>query len=262
MSLFSFRKSSKSDIYRKMGFDIDQDGIIERYSREKTNWDIHLGHCRDVILSALDYYKPATVAILGSGWLLDVPLEEMLLKCKHIYLIDIRHPNQIKHKLCKQKSVTFIEEDITGGMAEQVWLMVENFKKDNKPFEFNKIIAEEFVLPREIEMVVSLKILNQLDILMCDYISSNVPITEEELKNVRLLIQNKHLEMLSKYNYCLISDVEEIVADFNESSKEQKTTVLSPLPQLNHTSEWDWEFDTQGYYYTDKKVKFKVKAIY
>lgn len=245
-----------------MGFDIDQDGIIERYSREKSNWDIHLEQSRNVILKAMEQYHPENIAILGSGWLLDIPLEEMLLKCNHIYLIDIRHPNQIKHKLSKQEKVTFIEEDITGGMAEQVWQMVENFKKNNKPFDYNRMTAEEYVLPCDVDMVVSLNILNQLDILICDFISDNVQISEEELKTVRLSIQNKHLEMLSKYNYCLISDVEEIVCDFNNNTIEEKITVLCNFPQLSNTSEWNWEFDTQGYYYPDKKVKFKVKAIY
>ena len=46
-------------------------------------------------MKALDYYKPLNVTVLGSGWLLDLPLAEMLEKTEMIYLVDIVHPPEV-----------------------------------------------------------------------------------------------------------------------------------------------------------------------
>lgn len=75
----------------KMGFIQDQNGIIRRFKREKQNWDDHMTQSKSFILksaknkenlpdnlSAKQADKAGvTCAVLGSGWLLDLPLDEL-----------------------------------------------------------------------------------------------------------------------------------------------------------------------------------------
>jgi len=100
---------------RRMGFLRDQEGIMNRYLREKGNWDPHLNHSKEFILRCFRDDRIQTVAVLGSGWLLDVPLDEMAKRFSTIYLVDIRHPPQIRKKVEPMSRVRLIEADLTGG---------------------------------------------------------------------------------------------------------------------------------------------------
>lgn len=242
-----------------MGFDIDQEGIIQRYSREKEAWQSHLKLSQNAIIESIKLYKPSTIAILGSGWLLDVPIEFIVHNCTHCYLIDIKHPNQIKHKLSKYNNITIIEDDITGGIARQIWQQYESERTITKLERFDNTM---YNLPQKVEMVISLNILNQLDILLCDFITDNSNLTDNEIISFRTSIQSNHIKMLSKQTFCLISDFEETAIDSNNGNSETRKTVLCEFPKTNHSEEWIWNFDSKGYYYPDKHVLFKVKALY
>jgi hypothetical protein len=75
-----------------MGYICDQEGIMNRYIREKKSWDLHFGKTREFINGCFSDKSIDSVAVLGSGWLLDVPLEEMKNRYKKIFLVDIHHP--------------------------------------------------------------------------------------------------------------------------------------------------------------------------
>src|SRR5210317_1415141 len=85
-------------ILRKMGYLADQQGIIDRYLRERGGWDSHLLKCREYILDKVNKLAISDITILGSGWLLDVPLEELSGLCNKITLIDIHHPRQVRKR--------------------------------------------------------------------------------------------------------------------------------------------------------------------
>ncbi len=81
----------------------------------------HLKNCRNFILKALDYCKPSKVTVLGSGWLLDLPLKEMTDLVTEINLVDIIHPPEVKEQAAGIKKVILREEDISGGLINEVW---------------------------------------------------------------------------------------------------------------------------------------------
>ena len=89
-----------------MGYLRDQDGVMNRYLSERGNWNEHLDLTKDFIAQSFIQKELDTVAILGSGWLLDVPLEKLIPRFKHIYLVDIWHPRQIRRKVAALDSVS------------------------------------------------------------------------------------------------------------------------------------------------------------
>ena len=242
-----------------MGFVIDQDGIINRYAREKAGWDIHLDNCKKAILQAIDLHKSKNVTILGSGWLLDVPLKEITERCDHVFLHDIVHPKLIQHKASKFNNVTLVESDITGGLIDEVHRVS---KLNFQCFPVDSISVPSFKTDHQSDLIISLNILNQLDILICDFIVNNFNVDDKSLIDFRKSIQQSHINSLINNRFCLITDFEEEIENISSGEKSVRPLVLVPMPVSEHESSWTWKFDSTGNYIENSKVIFNVKAIY
>ncbi len=105
----------------RMGYYNYQKGLLIHHVNQEGGWENHLEHCRGLIIRALDMYNPEKVTVLGSGWLLDLPLAEMLERTGKVCLIDIIHPPDVTSQVHRYKNVELIEQDITGGLIEEVW---------------------------------------------------------------------------------------------------------------------------------------------
>ncbi len=250
-------KLSNKKIYKKLGYSLDQEGILTRFLREGEGWKSHLENSKKWILQSQDETYE-TITILGSGWLLDVPLEELILKYSKIYLIDIVHPKQLVHKYRKQQQIEFIETDITGGLAKEVYNLI--YKEKNSTFDINKITFSEPNLPKT-DLVVSLNIINQLDILLVDALTEKISIPKNEILEFRKKIQQAHINYISKQKYCLISDWTQQNKDSKSKTEAAKPLVHVCPPAFTEQTEWKWEFDSKGLYEENTEVSFIVKAF-
>lgn len=238
---------------KKLGYIADQQGIINRYLREEGGWDSHLMRTRDFILEGVKAAGPETVTILGSGWLLDVPLEELASVCNHINLVDINHPAQVRRKVVGFKNVSLIEDDITGGL---VAILPDVIKSG--------ISTAAIDIPRynpdyERGLVVSVNLLTQLDMMPADYLAARSDSSREELREFRKRIQESHIKFLREQRSLLISDcMEEIWRD--DEKVEVNDLLFTPFPDGGMENEWMWDFDTGGSYYRRSRVLFKVRA--
>ena len=79
----------------KMGYYNYQNGLIYHHINQHGGWENHEEHCRGFIIKALDFYKPEKVTVLGSGWLLELPLAELVERTGKICLVDIVHPPDV-----------------------------------------------------------------------------------------------------------------------------------------------------------------------
>ena len=131
---------------------------------------------------------------------------------------------------------------------------------------FSKYILDEFKpekpdLPIKPDGYISLNILNQLDILLVDYLKrKNVRIVNTEIKKFRKTIQEFHLNWISKKPGCLITDVREI-NQVQDQEAEEKKLLYAELPKAKRVQEWIWDFDLSGNYHPDTKTQMKVKAL-
>jgi hypothetical protein len=218
---------------------------------------LHLDACKKVILDVVAHHKPRTVSILGSGWLLDVPLVELSASCQHVYLYDIVHPNIVRHKISKLENVTCVESDITGGLIEMVYNSIRN-----PSFDLSTLVVPTFEVVHETDLVVSLNILNQLDILICDYIMSRVDVSEPALRDFRKRIQQSHVDFLAGNDYCLISDIEEVNCNLVSGEHVGLPLVLVHLPETGNRRTWQWFFDSSGMYHDGMATMFNVVATW
>jgi len=233
----------------------DQTGIIERFLNEGENWNSHLNNSKAYIINALPKKQLESIAILGSGWLLDVPVDELLSVTQRLIFIDINHPKQILNKYKNHSNIEFRVIDLTNNLVE-AFTRCKSF--NDFKLALNNVSPLSFF--QEFDYVVSLNLLNQLDILLCDLLKQKYRVPENNLFEVRELIQSKHLAALPKNKSCIITDFEEINYINTIDNIVGKSLIFISLEDINHRTDWLWTFDTQKTYRNKMNTTFRVLA--
>jgi hypothetical protein len=247
-------------ILNKMGYYNYQNRLIFHHLNQEGGWDKHLEHCRNFIIRALEIHKPETVTVLGSGWLLDLPLAELTDKTGKICLIDIIHPPDVINQVSELKNVELMECDVTGGLIEEVWQKTRKYSFFNKLKSLENIIIPEFSMDKDPGMVISLNILTQLESQLIYFLKRRSKIKEEEFNIFRSEIQKKHLDFLNKHRSVLVTDRAEVITKKSGSS-ETITTLVTELPPSLLIEEWTWNFDQTGADLYNSQTRFEVVAL-
>jgi hypothetical protein len=241
-------------LLHKIGLLSDQRGIYRRYCREARNWESHLENSRKQIVEFCNSKNNKSVAILGSGWLLDVPLEYLASRFADVYLFDIWHPRKVRREVKNFTNVHLVERDLTGGVIAKI----STLKANNLVAEITHCQMNGLPEAESFDVVVSLNLLSQIDSLLIDYLSEKTSLTDEDLLEIRQVIQQQHVNSLPVGKSLLISDYLEMYESLYSDEKKQKKLIHIFLPQTR--SEWLWNFDTKGLYSDGYNVKMKVGA--
>jgi hypothetical protein len=254
------QKARYRSILTKMGYYNYQSGLISNYLQQEGRWDSHLDHCRALILESIDHLKPSTVTVLGSGWLLDLPLAEMMERSCHVVLVDIVHPPEVIIQAGKLKNVVLVEADVTGGLIDEVWNMTKGISLFRKKIDFGSIVIPEFKPDFDTGLVISLNLLTQLETRIVVHIGKKTGLSSSELIPFRKAIQENHLGFLRRHDSVMISDYEEhVIRKSGESSV--TTSLLADLTGEEITRKWTWEFDLTGRENYNSTVIFKELAV-
>jgi hypothetical protein len=240
--------------FSALNYFTDQQGIMKRYLVEKDQWQPHLNRCKEFIIHSMPQYPKLNIAVLGSGWLLDVPISEMLLN-HQVTLIDIHHPKQIWHKFRAYNNVSFVEKDLTYGLVSKA----RRSKSASEFFSFFEKTgpSDEFM---QYDYVISINLLNQLDILLIDTIKKKFRATESQLWLLRKKIQDNHVLSLPKGKSTLITDWTELSFDDSCFLKGSQSLIYTDLLDRNEFKEWTWVFDTKKTYRKNNYTSFTVRA--
>jgi hypothetical protein len=247
-------------ILTSMGYYNYQNGLIYHHIRQEGGWENHEEMSRRFILKAFDFYKPEKVTVLGSGWLLDFPFAEIVERTRKIRLVDIIHPPDVIDQTKGFENVEIVEEDITGGLIEEIW------KKKGNPFFPRRLVSlKDLVVPEynpadDPGMVISLNILTQLESLPIDFLKRRSKIKDEEIDLFRSEIQKKHIDFLMKHRSVLITDYAEVITD-NSGSIKTIPTLATDLPSCSQSEKWTWNFDNTRDDSYNSRSHFKVVAL-
>ena len=242
---------------RRAGYVSDQLGIRNRFLRESGNWKSHLDNTRNFIVEAARRAEKRTsVAVLGSGWLYDVPIDELSQMFESVTLVDIVHPEPVKVRVARTSNVRLVIADLTGGAVRQA-MSAPSFTSFTGwlPSAATDVNLDEF------DLVVSVNLLNQLDIILCDYLAERFRVGEEQLLPVRKTVQQNHISWLPAGRTCLITDYRQIDIPLDGSPQKEKQLVYADLPQTPSKAEWEWVFDTNQRYSEKNNTIFKVMAV-
>lgn len=252
---------SKDKILSKIGYYNDQKGIMNRYLREVQNWNTHIIRTKKAILEGIEGKSQGKVIVLGSGWLLDVPYEELSGSFREVWLADVYHPPQVMKKAAQYSNIKFVQVELTG-LADQIYNAAKVYRKTKF-----KTPVEEFrsAIPIDLsqyDYVISCNVLDQLDVILTDFLRDSSAYTEQELEVITRKIQKAHLDALPRNKSLLICDVEEWVMDAEERVSKKRPLVFEPLPGKESMITWIWKFDTHMTYYPSHITHFKVAAVY
>jgi len=247
-------------ILTRMGYYNYQSGLIYRHLNQEGRWDSHLEKCRNFILKAVDHYSPEKVTILGSGWLMELPVAEILERGIKICLVDIVHPPEVISQAGALKNIELLEEDVTGGLISEVWFKSYKYTFLNKLKTLNNIFIPEYKMQSDPGMIISLNILTQLESLLVDFLRKRADVKEDEYLRLRKEIQEKHIDFLAKNKSVLISDVAEIVTDKSGNIKTIQTMV-SAAPGGIFSDEWTWDYDIKSNDFYNSTSVMKVLAV-
>jgi hypothetical protein len=252
LSYFSNRENS---VFDKMGFKTDQNGILKRYLNETEAWAPHLKKTKETILHHALLKAKTKVAILGSGWLFDIPLPELTSIFKEVWLFDVHHPRQVKQQVSKFGNVKLIETDLSGfaipiyTLGHQKKLNDDDLKDLHPSFSFSL---------SEFDFVVSCNLLNQLDIILLDYLLERTMCSDTLETDLRRLIQQTHLNLLPANKSCIITDIEELWVNKKDEIIGKKQLIYTDFQKYTIDDAWIWQFDNHFNYHDHCKTWLKV----
>ncbi|CAA6605734.1 conserved hypothetical protein [Rhodospirillaceae bacterium LM-1] len=92
----------------------EQAAIHARFRRHPEEWGTHLAICRELVReAALGCKRGGCAAVLGSGLLLDVPLEELCQRFERVLLIDLHHPRSARQAGKRHANLVLRHADVT-----------------------------------------------------------------------------------------------------------------------------------------------------
>ncbi len=251
---------SEERMFRKMGYFDDQSGITRRYQREREHWEPHLQHTRQFVLDAMQGKKRTSAAILGSGWLLDVPLDELSKYFEKVSLFDVRHPAAVSKQLQPMSNVELRVCDISC-FAHTTYQYAKQYRyRKNRP-PISTIQPYAGFDLSGYDFVFSCNVLNQLDILLVDYLARFFALSDEETMGFRKNVQQQHINLLPTNRSCMVADYDEILYASDGKELSCRTSVYHPIVQRPDAKRWIWEFDTRMTYYSEKKTFFHVLGV-
>jgi len=247
-------------LLNKLGYYDYQSRLIYRHLNQEGGWESHNENCRSFILRALDLYKPERVTVLGSGWLLELPLAELSEKTEKVFLVDIVHPPDVVSQTSVLENVVLVENDVTGGLIEEVYKEVRKYSFFKRMKSLENIQIPEYKPDFDPGLVISLNIITQLESLPVDYLRSKARISDDEYAHFRSEIQARHLSFLKKHPSLLISDTAEIFTD-RKGIEEKVQTLMIELPAGRLSEQWTWDFDLKGVDNYTRRSVMNVTAV-
>ncbi len=188
--LFHYYTTPCPKAYRRLGYLSGLIAIQERYKRVAKQWQPHLENSRQLILQAASQTQQHhKVVVLGSGLLIDVPVEVLAKQFNTVILIDIAHLIGARRLRKKLDNITLLEHDITG-LAEAL-LSYQHGKALPSPNAKLPNIAQDA------DLIISCNMLSQLAITPSQYLQQRFNIGGQHLANWQQEIIINHLSLLS-----------------------------------------------------------------
>jgi hypothetical protein len=226
-----------------MGYLSQAIALRGRYRRRRTNWQFHLEKSKAFIIeNSVRCPKKERVIVLGSGLLLDVPLDDLSRLFDEVILVDIVHLPQVLRRVRDYPNVRLVQADITG-IAEKLFEEIACSR--------NELPESEPFIPESngsASLVISLNIISQLSVIPIEYLRAKTNTGDETLMQAWCdRMRKAHIQALQKIgcDACLLTDYEFIYRDVKGTVIEHGSTVgelALPVPdQL-----WTWDIAPRG----------------
>lgn len=234
--LYQWLRTPCSPLARRLGYLGEAIAVEARHRRHRSAWEPHLAACRAIIGRAADACgHRRRVAVLGSGALLDIPLDDLAAKFQQVELIDMVHPRRARQRARLFPNVTLREADLTGLAARLL--------PGGRPPRPGPPIA----LSDDTDLVVSANLLSQLAVLPGAWLLKRRRIGEAERLSLSRDLLAAHLDWLASVpaQVCLVTEVERAYFD-PSGARVQGWDALFGLPLPPAEAVWAWDIGRGG----------------
>lgn len=236
--LYTYLTTPCPQYVRHMDYLYEAIAMRSRYRRNRTAWQSHLEQTRKMVLAKAESSLNRTrVVILGSGLLLDVPLEELASLFNEVVLVDIVFLPEVRSRVKPYNNVRLVQHDVTN-MAQKLY---ENIRSGHR--ELPQAASAVPDIDINTGLVVSLNILSQLWVMPRAYARKSLRhLDEQEVDDWCEQIVRSHYAFLQSLAcpVCLIADHEFIKRDQEGRIVSQGSTIAGlALPEPETCWTWD-----------------------
>lgn len=252
-----------------MGYLKELIGIASRHGRSRKSWQTHLEHSKEFILSTAHRCSPRRVAVvLGSGWLLDIPLRPLAAMFDEVRLVDAAHPSIARSMARKISNVRLITADLTGTVKPLVQL-AKRIRKTGRVEPLPKPLSVELCKKDDVDFVVSANVFSQLPILPLEFLrklhrkNGARFYSENELHAFGRSILKEHWLELKNCGkqVCLVTDLESQTFQRDGKMIHQEDLTLG-MKNLHPQQEWIWDLADFGEMERDQRVQRRVAGFW
>jgi hypothetical protein len=234
---FEYLTTPCDPLARRLGYLSESVALGSRHRRQRQNWTPHVAACRRFITQAARQApKGGRAMVLGSGLLIEIPLEDLTARFDEVLLIDIVHSRSVRKRVARMPMVRLVALDVTGALAsleealERGWDLPTGFAPPALPGSPTCAFA------------VSCNLLSQLPLMPLDAIERRAPAIPDA---ARLAFAQRlaadHLRWLAGLaeSAALFSDVESLWLSGGAVVEREDSVWGLPLPAPD--SSWLWD---------------------
>jgi len=230
---------------RKLGYLKEAVAIGARFRRQRLAWRSHLENSRSVILEAAHACSAhGRALILGSGSLLDIPIEELAAMFGQVVLADLVHPLGARWRVRSLQNVSMDTVDLTGTVVEAARGIMP------APAPPPRYLDQQW------DLTVSANILSQLPLLPVKRLETTGAYSPGDLNIFARDIQVKHLAWMDSLpgTICLVTDTSWLDGDV-------ETNPIPGIKLPQPTRAWTWHIAPRPEVHTDRDVTHTVSAF-
>lgn len=242
---------------RRMGY--LREMLAIRACREQVGygWQCHLERTQAILRQSLQRCtNRRTAVVFGSGWLHDVPLEELASAFRQVHLVDVLHPRATRRLVQRFPNVKLISADVTG-TVEAVYVA------GRRPgIALPQSDPQLYCDRDDVDWVASVNILCQLPYLPVEYLRKQKQHEESAIETYARQVIEAHLAYLQRLPgvAAFVGDVESQLVDRSGRVLDSVSTIHGvEIPRCDE--EWTWKLAPVLYLKRDRGEHRRVFGI-
>jgi len=231
LEIWDYLTTPASKEAKKEGFLYQSVALTHRARRCADTWGVHLETCHSLLAEAIQG-KAGHVAVLGSGLMLETPIEDLCATFDKVSLIDVVHPKSIYPVLKGFPQVSLLELNLLR-------------ERPSEKYDF----------------VISANLLSQLPLGQTEKLKK-IGYSHELIQQTVSEIQLEHLQLLQDCSPAglLFSDYLVEVIDSNDNLVEQEESVSAQL-DISWQKTWNWNIAPIPEYTKNQALRLKMGAL-
>ncbi len=245
--------------FKRMGYLKELIAMDARHKRCRDAWTSHLRECHELIGKAMAGIEHSKVTVLGSGLLLDIPIEELAAAFEKVVLVDIVHLPAVEKRVRAFANIELLSADVAG-IAEAVWEHIEQGRTGPLPSQ-----SVDPAPCLDSDLVISANLLTQLPLLPMGLVLEKAKAySDDEVKAFARSIIDNHLALLSALpgRVCLLTETERII--FGGPNGDEMIEEIDPLfgAQIPASGKkWIWDIAPRPEINRHIDLRFRMTGI-